>query len=42
MTNTKNYSNQTKKFLIKITVLVCVTIFKSYVFSSENSLKLLC
>jgi len=30
MTNTKNYSKQMKKFLSKITVLVCLTMFESY------------
>jgi len=38
MTNTKYYSNQTKKFLCKITVLVCITTFETYGCSSENFL----
>jgi len=36
MTKTHNYSNQMKKFLSKITELVCMTMSDSYGSSSEN------
>jgi len=35
---TQNHSNQMTKFLSKITVLVSVSKFESYGFSSENFL----
>jgi len=38
MTYTQTYSNQMKKFLSKITVLVCMTTFDSYGSSLENFL----
>jgi len=38
MTNAQNYSNQMKKFLSKIIVLVCITVFESYGSSSGNFL----
>jgi len=40
MTNTQNYSNQMKKFLSKITVLVYMTKFETDGSSSENVLQL--
>jgi len=42
ITNAHNYSSQMKKFLNKITVLVCLTTSDSYGSSSENFLQLPC